>query len=312
MAKRRVKRVSKPQPEQNVLLYEPSGTTSYIDLAAALSGMNRKQYHQTKNYKPLLYHWRAQAIDVDSSTIQFATAPNTWTTRNAVVKLGAMYKKQLRDNSLSRSMLPKFGKELRLAIATSAGYSHGAGADGFGQVASYSGLMPRTGVVGDSGEIFADYTNSDGSSVTDANANELSTISIPEATADGEPEVVVISLTGTSVHDDNDLALIPEYLASRRNMHDHDEKDSNIPSDDNLLMRIGAAANEHFDDVVEAIEDVGDRRPYNEAGANALVMQGALMAAGDYCSGVAPLGLIKVASTANAEFLLTVTAITEM
>lgn len=91
-------------------------------------------------------------------------------------------------------MLPKFGKELRLAIATSAGYSHGAGADGFGQVASYSGLMPRTGVVGDSGEIFADYTNSDGSSVTDANANELSTISIPEATADGEPEVVVISL----------------------------------------------------------------------------------------------------------------------
>lgn len=76
-------------------------------------------------------------------------------------------------------------------------------------------------------------------------------------------------------------------------MHDHDEKDSNIPSDDNLLMRIGAAANEHFDDVVEAIEDVGDRRPYNEAGANALVMQGALMAAGDYCSGVAPLDLSK-------------------
>lgn len=307
------KRSSKPQPEQNVMRYHATNTTNYLDLAGGLGALNRKQYHQTKGLKPLLYHVRAQCLTLgaDSDPIEFGTAPNTWTTRNAVVKLGAMYAKQLRDNGLRRSQLPKYGRELRLALKTNAGYTHGAGADGYGQEAYLaSGNICPVDHAGDT--VFASYTNSDGVSVTYSTGNELSTISIPEVTAAGEPEVVVPSLIGTSDHDANDMAVISEYLGSRRNADDSVEKDVHFPSDDNLLMRIGATANEHFDDVVEAIEDVGDKRPYNEAGANQIVTQGILGAVGDYCSFVAPLGLIQVLGNADAKYMITVTAITEM
>ena len=299
--------------------FNTSQTDHTLDLAAALTAANRKQYHQTKNLRPLLYHFRAQAITLggDTDPIEFASAANTWTTKNAVVKLGAMYRKQMRDNSISIKQLPRYGRELRLSLQTGTdGYDHASGSDGFAGSATLdddatagNSLYPRD--VADA-SLFNAYTNTDGTSATYYNSNMLSLISIPETTADGEPETVVVCLTGTSDHDANDLALIPEYLASRRNSHDHSEIDADIPSDDNLLMRIGATANEHFDDIIDAVEETGALRPYDEAGANKLVHQGAIMAAGDYCSGVAPLGLLNLKCNADAKFLLTVTAITEM
>lgn len=302
-----------PQPEQNVMRYHATATTNYLDIAAGLACVNRKQYHQTKSLKPLLYHVRAQCITLgaDSDPIEFGTAANSWTTRNAVVMLGAMYRKQLRDNGIRISQLPKYGREMRLALATNSGYTHGSGADGFGQEAypdsTSLGPLDHAG-----NTLFASYTNSDGVSVAFATGNELTVISVPEPEADGEPETVVSSLTGTTDHGANDLAVIPEYLAARRNADDSVEADSHFPSDDNLLMRIGASSDEHFDEVIQAVESTGDKRPYNEAGANLITTQGILAAAGDYCSFVAPLGLIQVKGNADSKFLMTVSAITQM
>ena len=83
MARKR-SRGSKPQPEQNVMYMVAGDAAQYIDLAASLTAVNRKQYHQTKNLKPLLYHWRAQCVTLGSDTdpIFFETAANTWTTRS--------------------------------------------------------------------------------------------------------------------------------------------------------------------------------------------------------------------------------------
>lgn len=317
MAKR-ARRMSKSQPEQNTLYFVGDANDDrVIDSAAALTAINRKQYHQTKSYKPLLYHWRAQCISLgDSSTpVIFSTAPNTWTTRNAVTKLGAMYHKQLKGNNITKSMLGRYGRELRFALKTGEGYTHASGADGF-QVATMDisgGNSVLTPVQEDgSTSAFADYTNSDGATVSYGGSNTLTTISIPEATAAGEPETVVCSLVGTSNHGENDFAVIPEYLASRRNLDDHDEADHSLPEDTSLMLRIGSTADEHLDDVIEATEVIGVTRPYNEAGANALYPQGVLAAVGDYASGVAPLGLIQVDGCTNAKFLFTVTAITEM
>ena len=312
MAKRKARRISKPQPEQNTLYYKATGTVHYLDLAASLTAINRKQYHQTKNLKPLAYHVRAQAVTMDSGVtpIKFSTAPNTWTTRNAVTMLGAMYSQQLSKNNIRRSQLPTYGREMRLALNTAAGYTHGAGSDGFaGSATLASNLQP----VNNGGtEFFADYTGSDGTTISYETANDLSLFSIPEATADGEPETVVPALIGTTNHDDNDLAVISEYLKSRRNQHDETEVDLDLPSDDSLLIRLGSSADEHLDDVIDAIEETGDQRPYNEAGANTQCLQGALMAAGDYCSFIAPLGLIRFDGHADHDWFITVSAITEM
>lgn len=310
MARKRARRAKSPQPEQTCMYVQADATTISMDLAAMLSAINRKQYHQTKGLRPLLYHFRVQGVAMDSAVMKFGSAPNTWTTKNAVVKLGAMYRKQLRDNGLSLRQLPRYGRELRLALATGVGYDHGSGADGFSASATLTNTAFPEDLDGNT--VFADYTGSDGTTITQFTSNDLTLISVPEMTADGEPETVVVSLTGTTNHGNNDMALIPEYLSSRRNTADELEEDVDFPSDDNLLMRIGATANEHFDDIVDALEDTGDQRPYNEAGANQIVPQAIVCNAGDYASGVAPLGLIEFNGTSNQEFLIWVTAITQM
>ena len=311
MAKKRTARkISSAQPEQSCMYVQADGTTISLDLASMLTSINRKQYHQTKNLRPLLYHFRVQGIAMDSAVMKFGSAANTWTTKNAVVKLGAMYRKQLRDNGISIRQLPRYGRELRLALAVGVGYDHGSGSDGFAGSATLTNTAFPEDI--DGATVFAGYTGSDGTSITQFTANDLTLISVPEMTADGEPETVVVSLTGTSSQDSNDMALIPEYLASRRNTADEFEEDVDFPSDDNLLMRIGATAGEHFDDIIDALEDTGDQRPYNEAGANQIVPQAIVCNAGDYASGVAPLGLLEFNGTANQEFLIWVTAITEM
>lgn len=316
MAKKRGRRARSPQPEQNTMYFITENASQFIDCAAALTAINRKQYHQTKSMKPLLYHVRAQCITLgsDSDPILFGTAPNTWTTRNSVVMLGAMYKRQLRENNIRIGQLPKYGRELRLSLITNEGYAHSSGSDGFQEATlddSGGGKVFVPEDINGAG-LFSAYTNTDGSSVTFFNSNDLTVLSIPLATADGEPKTVVPSLTGTSNHAENHLAVIPEYLSARRNAHDHVELDHDLPEDTNLLMRLGSSADEHFDDVIDAIEETGTFRPYDEAGANSVVLQAGLMAAGDYCSFVAPLGLIEVNGNADSKFLLTVTAITEM
>lgn len=316
MAKKRTRRGRKPQPEQNTVYFVTEDADQVIDAAAALTAVNRKQYHQTRNMRPLNYHIRAQCITLgsDSDPILFGTAPNTWTTKNAVVKLGAMYKRQLRENNLRISQLPKYGRELRLALGTDYGYTHGSGTHGYQNAALDATGAGKVFVPEDiaGADIMGAYTNSDGDSVTYANANDLTVLSIPQTAPDTEPKAVVAALTGTTDHSNNNLALIPEYLGSRRNSHDHVEVDSDLPEDTNLLLRLGSSSDEHFDDIIDAIEETGTFRPYDEAGANKIVVQGALMAAGDYTSFIAPLGLIKVTGNADSKFLFTVTAITEM
>lgn len=312
---------AKAQPEQSVMYFEMKATTNHIDLASCLTAINRKQYHQTKNLKPLSYHFRVQAMDVDSTLIKFSAAPNTWTTRNALVKAGGKYRQYLRNNDIKRSQLPTWGRELRYALTTAeTGYSHASGSDGYGRPTG-SGLQPMNFLSDQStdnqGEAFADYTDTatgDGvSTVTFELASGPTLLSLAESASDGEPETVVMALTGTSDHDDNKLAVIPEYLSGRRNHDDVVSIDHELPSDDNLLNRLGAADQEYYEEVVQALEvSHGTHRPYNEAGANALYPQCILAANGDYASGVAPCGLLEVKGTANQEFLLWVTAITEM
>lgn len=273
--------------------------------------MNRKQYHQTKSYRPLSYHIRAQCITTggDADPVKFYTAPNTWTTKNAVVMFGQQYKKQLKENGITKSMLPRYGRELRMALRTGYGYNHASGADGDQDAYLHSvAIQPRDS---DGNNIMSSYTNTSGETVTFASTNDLTTVSIPEDAADGNPETIVPSLTGSSSHDANDFAIIPEYLGARRNASVED-LNVDLPHDDSLMLRIGAAAGEHFDDILESTERFGEDRPYDENGANELVLQGALMAAGDYCSFVAPLGLVYVVGNTDSKYIFTVTAITEM
>lgn len=310
MAKRR-SRASKPQLEQNVMEYHAGSAADLVDCSAGLTVINRKQYHQTKSYKPLAYHVRAQCITTgsDADPIKFYTAANSWTTKNAVTMLGRQYATQLKSSGITKSMLPRYGKELRLALRTNVDYTHSSGSDG--DQDAYLASTAIQPVDSDGNGVMQAYTNTSGDSVTFLTTNDLTTISIPETGVNVAPETVVLSLTGTSDHDANDFVVIPEYLGARRNASVED-LNVDLPHDDSLMLRIGAASAENLDDILESTERFGEDRPYDENGANELVLQGALMAAGDYCSFVAPLGLVRVIGNTDSKYIFTVTAITEM
>ena len=291
--------------------YHAGSAADLVDCSAGLTVINRKQYHQTKSYKPLAYHVRAQCITTgsDADPIKFYTAANSWTTKNAVTMLGRHYAAQLKRNGITKKMLPRYGKELRLALKTGADYTHASGSDGDSD--AYLASTAIQPVDSDGNGVMQAYTNTSGNSVTFLTANDLTTISIPEAAASGDPETVVASLTGTTNHGENDFAVIPEFLGARRNASVED-LNVDLPHDQSLMLRIGSTAAEHFDDILESTERFGEDRPYDENGANELVLQGALMAAGDYCSFVAPLGLVRVIGNTDSKYIFTVTAITEM
>ena len=304
--------MSKPQPEQNTLFFKATGTQKHLDLAAALSAINRKQYHHTKKLRPLAYHVRAQAVDLASGTIKFSTAANTWTTKNALTMFGAKYRDHLKMNGIKVSDLYTYAREIRYALTTAeTGFTHSSGGDGFAGSPVLTAEFPSDW---SENTIYADYNLSDGDTFTNAyqNSNELTMVSLPETAADGEPETLVPSLTGTSSHGDNKIAVIPEYLNSRRNSPDEERESLRLPDDTSLMHRLGSAQDEHADDAIRALEMIGEFKPYNEAGANMLVPQGFLGAVGDYSSFVAPCGLIQVDCADNAEYLITVSAITEM
>ena len=312
MAKRKARRISKPQPEQNVLFFKATGTQKHLDLPAALSAVNRKQYHQTRKLKPLAYHVRAQAVDLASGTIKFSTAANTWTTKNALTMFGAKYRAHLKMNGIKVSDLYTYAREIRYALTTAeTGYSHSSGGDGYSGTPGLTAEFPSDW---SEATLMADYDLSDGSTLSNAYqySNELTMVSLPEAEADGEPETIVPGITGASDHDNNKIAVIPEYLNTRRNRPDEERESIALPDDTSLMGRLGSSQDEHFDEAILALEKIGEYKPYNEAGANMLVPQGFLGGLGDYTSFVAPCGLIQVDCADNAEYLITVSAITEM
>lgn len=310
MAKKvRAKKIRRSQPEQTVLHFKATGTSKHIDLAAALTAVNRKQYHMTRKLKPLAYHYRAQAVSIPSGDIRFSTAANTWTTRNALTMFGAMYKKQLRNNNIRIGQLPKYGREIRYALTTGEkGFSHASGSDGY-NTATLTAEVPSDW---SETSLFASYTTSDGDgTISYSDGNELTLVTVASDHQGLPPQTIVPCITGTSNFEDNKLAVIPEYLGSRSNTSDEVES-LQIPDSTSLMMRIGSTSEENFDDVVEAVDETGDHRPYNLDGANLLVPQGFLGVVGDYTSGVAPCGLIQVDCADDAEYLITVTGITEM
>ncbi len=104
--------------EQNILRYsETGGATGYIDLARNLSAVNGKSITQTKRsdgkYKPLGYMVRIRALTGD---LIVSTLNCGYPTRNAVVLAGAARDEMLKSAGVSRSNLESYQKELRVLM----------------------------------------------------------------------------------------------------------------------------------------------------------------------------------------------------
>jgi len=262
-----------------------AGTDIYIDLAAAMTAVNRKQYHQVKaNGQPLCY-----AVTVTCITTRFGmlmnTALNNWTTKNAVKKTSIGWKRQLRHGGVKISDLPTYAKRFRCALESGA---HAAGAS---SQSLYAHLEP---ILGDQHtSAFVPYTDSLGNPASYDNTNEI--VMVPVG-PDGAVVDYRMNLCGVSAT--KEFGIISEFLKSRRNIRDASDPTLEFPDPDNLLDPLFATAEELSDDIVDAVDDYSTQRPYDETGADELTLgcEFKTTATGiiQQQSFVAPLGLIKL------------------
>lgn len=263
----------------------------YIDLAAAMSAVNRKQYHQVKrDGTPLCYAITVTAIKSKNGMV-LATAPNNWTTRNAVKKTAVGWKRQLKHGGVKVSDLPTYAKRFRC------GFDKDAIKSTAGQQYLVEHLQP---ILADQvSGAFRAYTDAMGDSATYYNTNEVVMVPVetdPDAGTVVEYRMALLGDTDTGI-----FPIIHEYLKSRRNIRDSSDPTLEFPDTDNLLDPLFATADELTDDIVEAAQDYNTARPYTETEsykatvgctitttATGIVQKESL---------VAPLGLLKIQGT---------------
>ena len=306
--------------EQKRLYFQTTEGDLYLDLAACLSASNRKQYHQMKrDGTPMCYSFTISTPDVTnvkSATVS-ALAPS-WTTRNAAKMAAIGWKKQLKAAGVRLSDLPTYGKRARFALeaAATAEYTLTSGKKVQGLANEFS---PQNST---NGELFTSYTDAAGDQIDFKEANTVLTVAVTDATGTTTDQVMCMS--GSAAGDFN---VIDEYLGARR-QQDTVSEDTPGPSSTNKMTSLFSTAEEMSDDIIAAVEDYQDNRPYNINDADDLHMIGKFGIVADpglispgqgkpqltpAVSGEAPLGLVKVEGfDTNDTFIVDVHAIYEM
>lgn len=271
-----------------------------LDLAAALTAVNRKQYHQFKSDgTPMAYHFTVKALKTDG-LVKLCAAPNTWTTRNAAKKTAVGWKEQMKNAGIRLSELPTYARRFRCAFDRHS-VPTGAGAQDL-----YNHLVPDN-CAGE--RMFVAYDAPDGTSVNYFNSNEVALLPIGEGATDDYKPVLVGTTTG------NFFGMVHEYLKSRRNMREETDMTTEFPDSDGLMNTLFAVSEELADDVVAAVDDYNTLRPYTESDAIESVHVATVQSGVTNFteSGVSPLGLLKIGGLTNGDIIqIDVHAITEM
>ena len=275
-----------------------------MDIAAALTAVNRKQYHQvTAKGDPLCY--TVTITNLQSTKPLYAcTAPNTWTTRNAAKKTAVGWKAQMKHAGIRLSELPTYARRFRCAFDSSA---HASGANG---QSLYNHLVPDGC---DGTRLFTEYDAPDGTGINYANSNEVVMVSIDDLASNYR-----CSLLGATNAVGTSFGMIHEYLKSRRNMREETDMSTEFPDDDGIMNTLFAVSEELADNVVGAVDEYNIARPYSEDNAQEAVLGAQVTAATTNYKETfsAPLGLIKFTGVGNFsvddEFIIDVEAVYEM
>ena len=316
-----------------------SSNETYIDLSSALTAANRKQFHQvTRKGVPLCYDVLVEheVGSAAGTAVSYLTAPNNWTIRNAVVKMSAAWKHQLKEAGIRMRDLSKYGRRIRIP------FDEGMTSSGTGNMADV--MTPIGSKVSDGGiiELFEDYTTPAGDTVSYEVANQCTRVAIPDEAGAGDSVEMNLALLGFSeaIAGNAYFGVVDEYLGSRGGVTDKPDSSSQTPDADNFLQSMFSSTQPSTDEVIGAIEDYQEYRPYADGQNDAT---GTPITASNLCdtahfagetaasyapnsssaaafSGpssainlLCPLGLIKVNGTANKDrFRITVRAVYEM
>jgi hypothetical protein len=312
---------------------------NYIDLSSALTAANRKQHHQvTGKGVPLVYDCFVEQVAgaTAGGQVQYFTAPNNWTTRNSVVKMSAAWKHQLKAAGIRMRDISKYGRRIRIAL------DKGMSSSGTG--AMFDTIPPSGYQVSDGAiiELFETYTTPAGDVVSYNGANEFTRVAIPDELGAGDSVEMNLALLGYSeaIAGNAYFGVMDEYLGSRGGITDKPDSSSQTPDALNFLQSMFSSTQPSTDEVIGAIEDYQEYRPYADGNLDASATpvtvsslcdtahdagETACSYAPDTAAGaaftgpgsslniLAPLGLLRIKGSANKDvFRVTVRAVYEM
>jgi len=283
---------------------EVDSSNVFIDLAACMTVVNRKQYHHVaRDGTPLCYAYTAHVGEIDGGDeFQLQSAPNNWTTRNSIKMTDAAWKAQLKHGGIRLRDLPSYGRRLRLGWDRDGLEAPGAPVDE--ETWLLNQCMPLDA---DGTKIAGTYTASDGTTVSFTQLNEITQI-----VGEDEKLLRVIIAAGTSTAANvMTFGCWDEYLDYRRSSPDVDL--SMESQDESIMATLFATSEELSDDILEAVKDDQNYKPYNES-QNLMISAQVIPAAQvTSCPGVAPCGLLKLKpQTSGDTFYIDVHAIYEM
>ncbi len=283
---------------------ETPAENTYIDLAACMTTVNRKQYHHTaRDGTPLCYAFTVHTGERDGGDpLHLYALPSNWTMRNAIKMTAAAWKAQLKNGGIKLRDLPVYGRRLRLGWDRTGLNATGAPLD------EESWLNNQLYPLSDSNAaISGGYTASDGTVVSFEQAHEVTQIV-------GADNVILRVIAGTSTSTAAAILTFGvwgEYLDYRRSSADVDL--SMESTEDSIMATLFATSEELSDDILEAVKDDMNYKPYNETQYNMSAANTFPAAQINQSSGVAPCGLLYVANTTPGDvFFIDVHAIYEM
>ena len=316
------------QCEQKTMFFNQSASSNYLDLASCVTAANRKQYHQVaRSGNPNCYTIRVTAVSSDS--LQFWTLQNQFATCRAVKQVGEGWKAQMRHGGIKIRDLPPYGRRPRFALEKNAVTTDTAAvADETIYAISNAHSAPKMSPDGDS--FFGVYTSTDGMLVyyktlptpvlNSVSANHITQVTVTDG--DGTEGNVPLVMVGDAVS--NEFNVITNYMKARRASPDV-SIDTPGPSEGSEMLNLFSVAEEMSDDIVDAIEEYMDWKPYTtDTAANAKfdhLTEACLVSSATETdiqyppvSMVidVPLGLLKVIASANDDYRIDILAIYEM
>lgn len=315
------------QAEQTRLYFRGETTNDYIDLSAALTAANRKQYHQTtRKGDPMAYAFTITAIN---GTVVVDGAQNTFCTSNAVKMTCAGHAAQLRHAGISMKDLSTYGRHCRFALETAAyrqdTVNFTESPEG-GFIASNLSLPPRVDSNGDMYFSDSGYLASNGKTIVyrdqgdttiplgEICANMITTVIVGDQ---AEEPLVLLGHNGTG-----EFNVISNYRSGRVSSPDVDVGDT-IPDGD--MATLFSVSEEASDEISDAAEDFMDYKPYvpdDETNdefrslTRLCKVSSTTSATSQYpytaAQAIAPLGLLKIRNAVDVDFIIDVEAIYEM
>ena len=235
------KKYSKKNPTVTRLSFEfDGGSTQFIDIAKALSAINRKFYRQGVYY----YVNSVEIYNDETGVIDLHTVPDTWITKNSWNRGFQLFQKMnaMTDPPISGGLRPKYHDfkvymdKRHVDNGTLQPYVHGINAT-------------ATQVIADEW-IHSKFVSAD----DDGDGTQQ---------ADDFYVHLIGGHKGSSANWES-IGLIKSYGESRRTVAYGDLQDNQVTSDDPLINVFDMSSEEQLNDIIDNLNRDNDQTPYNQ------------------------------------------------